>query len=203
MADQDTQAKQTGTEEEASRTDKEQVSIDNVSFTMDKRLDLAFTLFFVFFGALVLFTARNIRSGSIPDPITTKGMPNLAGISLIIIGIILVVQQLRRWSELPGHLVPEEGQEDEKGYPPSWIRAASIILLSFVWAAFLNSLGFLIITPLCLFVGALFMGERKWVQIVLFSIIFSISIWVIFGPLLGIRFPLGPLSHVVQSLIPM
>jgi hypothetical protein len=44
------------------------------------------------------------------------------------------------------------------------------------------------------------MGERSWGSIIAFSVIFAVSIWVIFGPILGIRFPLGPLSHLALSL---
>jgi hypothetical protein len=148
----------------------------------------------------MLMTSHVIRRGAIPDPIGTRGLPNITAVFLIICGIALAVLQLLHWSELPGHLVPEEGQEDEKGYPASWVRAISIILLSWVWGVLLNPLGFLIITPLCLVVGSLLMGEREWGKIIAFSIIFSVSNWVIFGPLLGIRFPLGPLNHWAVSL---
>ena len=73
----------------------------------------------VLLGVFMLIAARDIRAGSIPDPITSRGLPNIMGVFLIIGGIILAVRQLLNWSELPGHLVPEEGQEDEKGYPAS------------------------------------------------------------------------------------
>jgi len=184
----------------ASQSDKEQAAIAKISFTMDKRCDLLFALFFVLLGVFVLITSRDIRAGSIADPITTKGMPTLASISLIVIGIALAAQQLLHWSEVPGHLVPEEGQEDEKGYPASWVRAFSTIFMSLVWLVLLHSLGFLIVTPLCLVVGAIFMGEREWGKIIAFSIIFGFSIWVIFCPLLGIKFPMGPLNPLAQSL---
>jgi len=135
-----------------------------------------------------------------PDQITSRGMPNITGILLIIFGVILAIRQLLHWSELPGHLVPEEGQEDEKGYPATWVRAFGVILLSVLWAWVLKPLGFLIATPLYLFFSAWAMGERSWGSIIAFSVIFSASIWVIFGPVLGIRFPLGPLSHLALSL---
>jgi hypothetical protein len=148
----------------------------------------------------MLIAACDIETGLMPDQITSRGMPDITGVFLIIVGIVLAVRQLLHWSELPGHLVPEEGQEDEKGYPATWVRSFGVILLSVLWAWFLRPLGFLIATPLYLFFSAWVMGERSWGSIIAFSVIFSASIWVIFGPVLGIRFPLGPLNHLALSL---
>jgi len=76
------------------------------------------------------------------------------------------VQQLLSWSKLPGHLVPEEGQEDEKGYPISAARAMGIILLSAVWEWLLDPLGFLIITPLYLIACSWVMSVRSWMKVI-------------------------------------
>jgi hypothetical protein len=197
---EDAKTKKGGTNEDTRPEDEERVSVPVLSITMDKRIDLVLAIGIVLVGVTMLMTSQVIRRGAIPDPIGTRGLPNITGVFLVICGIALAVLQLLHWSDLPGHLVPEEGQEDEKGYPASWVRAISIILLSWVWGVLLNPLGFLIITPLCLVVGSLLMGEREWGKIIAFSIIFSFSNWVIFGPLLGIRFPLGPLNHWAVSL---
>ena len=188
------------TDEETSQENKEKASWEKLPITMDKRIDLAVSVFIVLLGGFLLIATRYLRAGSMPDPITARGLPNIVGTFLIIGGIILAVRQLLTWSKLPGHLVPEEGQEDEKGYPASWIRCFLVILLSFLWEWLLKPLGFLIITPLYLFVSAWIMGEREWGKIIAFSIIFTFTNWIIFGPLLGIRFPLGPLEHLALLL---
>jgi hypothetical protein len=120
---------------------------------------------------------------------------------LIIGGLVLAVQQLRNWSMLPGNLVPEEGQEDEQGYPVSATRAMVIMLLSAVWEWLLNPLGFLIVTPLYLAACSWVMGVKSWVQIIAYSLIYDICAWAIFGPTLGVRFPLGPLQGPIESLL--
>ena len=186
--------------EDTSPGDKEKASWEKLAITMDKRSDLAVSLFIVSVGVLLLIGARDIETGLMPDQITSRGMPDITGLFLVIVGVVLAVRQLLHWSELTGHLVPEEGQEDEKGYPATWVRAFGIILLSVLWAWLLNPLGFLIATPLYLFLSSWVMGERSWGSIIAFSVIFAVSIWVIFGPILGIRFPLGPLSHLALSL---
>jgi len=189
-----------GTKENISQENKEKASWEKLAITMDKRSDLAVSLFIVLVGVLMLIAARDIETGLMPDQITSRGMPDITGLFLVIVGVVLAARQLLHWSELPGHLVPEEGQEDEKGYPATWVRAFGIMLLSVLWGWLLKPLGFLIATPLYLFVSSWVMGERSWGSIIAFSVIFTASIWVIFGPVLGIRFPLGPLSHLALSL---
>jgi hypothetical protein len=179
----------------------EKVAPETIGITMDERVDLAVAVAVVLFGVLILILSQDIRRGSIPDPVTSRGLPNITGIFLVVAGVVLAVRQLLTWSALPGHLVPGDGgQEDEKGYPASPVRTLGIILLGALWAWLLKPLGILIITPLCLFVASLVMNEKSWGQIIAFSIIFPVSVWLIFGPLLGIRFPLGPLAPVVRSL---
>jgi len=171
-----------------------------LAITMDKRVEMVAPIAAILLGALILYEGKGLRIGLIADPITSRGLPIAVGLLLMIGGVVQAVRQLRTWSELPGHLAPEEGQEDEKGYPVSWARCFGIILLSFLWDWLLKPLGFLIITPLYLFLSALVMGEREWGKIIAFSIVFSLASWIIFGPLLSIRFPLGPLSHLAHSL---
>jgi putative tricarboxylic transport membrane protein len=197
---EDGETVKSGTNEETVREDEDNGTMEKLSITMDKRVDLAVAVANVLLGAFIVIAARDIRSGSLPDPITSRGLASMTGTGLVIGGIILAVRQLLTWSKLPGYLVPEEGQEDEKGYPVSAVRAFGIIVLSVLWMWLLKPLGFLIVTPLYLLVSSLVMGERSWVQIIAFSVIFTVSVWVIFGPILGIRFPLGPLTHLAFSL---
>ena len=182
--------------EEPVRDDEENGILEKFSITMNKRIDLAVSVGTALVGAFLVIAARYIRAGSLPDPITSRGLAYITGTGLVIGGIFLAVRQLSNWSELPGHLVPEEGQADEKGYPASAVRAFGIIGLSVLWMWLLKPLGFLIVTPLYLLISSLIMGERAWVQMISFSLIFTVGTWVILGPLLGVRFPLGPLTHL-------
>lgn len=178
----------------------EKTSLEKMSISMDKRADLAMSVFTVLLGVFVLIVARGIRAGSTPDPITSRGLPTIMGVLLIVGGVILAIRQLLHWEELPGHLVPEEGQEDEAGYPSSAVRALGIILLSIVWAWFLEPVGFLFITPLYLVVCEWVMGEKSWMKNVVYSVIYTIASWTIFGLLMGMRLPLGPLDPLAREL---
>jgi hypothetical protein len=171
-----------------------------LEITMDKRIEFAVSVAVIALGVFILLASRNIRAGTIPDPITSRGLANLTGTFLLLGGILLAIRQLLHWSALPGHLVPEEGQTDEKGYTASWIRAFGIIFASFLWLFLLTPLGFLISMLFYLLVSSLIIGVRSWVKIIAYSTLFTILVWIIFGPLLGVRLPLGPLDPLARSL---
>ena len=180
--------------------DEETASLEKIDITMDKRIDLAVTVGVILFGVFMIIEARNIDLGTYLDPITPRGLPEITGLLLVIGGIVLAVRQLSTWRLLPGHLVLEEGQEDEKGHPVSAVRAMLIVLLSILWELLLNPLGFLIISPVYLVACSWVMGVRSWRKIIGFSIILTVGLWYGFGPLMGVRMPLGPLENLVRSL---
>ena len=47
---------------------------------------------------------------------------------------------------------------------------------------------------------ALIMGDRSWLKIVIFPIIYSFLTWYVFSQLLQIILPLGPFTHFARSL---
>jgi putative tricarboxylic transport membrane protein len=197
---QDVRAAERGTNEDASRPEKEEASTEKLSITMDKRIDLAIALAIVLLGVLMLVWARDIQAGQIPDPITSRGLPNIMGIFFIIGGSILGMLRLKTWSALPGNFVPEEGKTDEKGHPASWVRTFGIATGALLWVWLLDPLGYVFVTPLFMLVFLLVMGVRSWMQIIGFPTIFTLATWYIFSQVLQIILPLGPLAPFLRSL---
>jgi hypothetical protein len=197
---EDVQTGKSTPSEDPSQKDEEKASWEKLEITMDKRVNLAVSVFIALVGVSTLILARHIRAGTISDPIGARGLPNMMGVFLIIGGIVLAVQQFLHWSELPGHLMPEEGQGDEKGYPASAFKAIALIVLSMLWGWLLRWWGFLIITPLYLVACGWVMSMRSWKQNVIFSVVYAVSAWLIFGLLFGIRLPLGPFEAFARSL---
>jgi protein-S-isoprenylcysteine O-methyltransferase Ste14 len=196
----DTKTEKDGNNKDANREDKGKPSLQKLSITMDKRVELAVAAAVVLFGVLLIVDARGIEEGLLPDPIGSRGMPEITGIFLIIVGIILGVMRLATWSVLPGHLVPSEGHEDEEGHPASWVRAFSIILAAWLSVWLQRSLSYLIATPLFLFVALWFLGVRSWGKLIAFPIIFTLAVWCIFSQVLGFVIPLGFLTPFARSL---
>ena len=188
------------TNENTSGKEDERAFLETLSITMDKRIDLALDVAIVLLGGFILVASRDVRLGLTPDPITSRGMPEIVGAFLVIAGIVLGAMRLRTWSALPGHLVLEEGKGDEEGHPASWVRAFGIILAAWLSVWLLKPLGFLIVTPLFLFAFLLIMGVRSWGKRIAFPTIYTLATWYIFSQLLKIILPLGPFAPLARSL---
>ena len=186
--------------EETSRGDEGKASPLKLSLTMDKRIDLAVDAAIVLLGVFILVKTRDILPGTVADPITSRGMPNIGGILLIFFGIILTATRLLTWSALPSNLVPAEGKEDEEGHPASWIRAWAVILAAWLSVWLLKPLGFLLATPPFLLVFLLIMGVRSWGRLISYPIIYTLLTWYVFSQLLKVILPLGPLTRLGRSL---
>jgi hypothetical protein len=197
---EDAQAAKRGTNEEGGRSEKEEASPEKLSITMDKRVDLAVIVAIVLLGAFFLIEAGGIREGTLPDPITSRGLPKIVGIFFIIVGSILTVLRLLTWSALPGNFVPAEGSTDEEGHPASALRAFGIAMAALLWVWLVSALGYLFVTPLFMVALSLVMGVRSRVKIIGFSAIYTLGTWVIFSLILKITLPLGPLAAYFRSL---
>ena len=169
---------------------------------MDKRVDLAVAVFIVLLGVFILIAARDIRAGIDPRPDHLTGPAEHHG-------------------HIPYHRRDYSGgaaaSDTGRSCPATWCRRrvrrtrrdtrppgsvpSASYLLSMLWEWLLKPLGFLIVTPLYLLVclmghGRAVVGEDHRLS----RSSSPSSTWVIFGPLLGIRFPLGPLEPLARSL---
>ena len=180
--------------------DQQQASVEGLSITMDKRIDLVISVIIVLLGAFIIVGARNIRAGSIPDPIGSRGLANITGSFLIIFGIALAVLRLISWSALPGNLVPNDGQLDEEGYPASTLRYFATALSALLWVWLMKPLGFIIVTPLFMLALIFLMGTRSKMKLIAFPTLFSFMLWYAFSQPLHVILPLGPLTRIARSL---
>ena len=170
-----------------------------VRLTLDKRIDLAINVVIILYGIFLIVEARDIPEGMLPDPITSKGMPYLTGVFLIIGGIILGALRLASWSALPGNLVLGEGHEDEEGLPSSWTRVFGIVIVTFLAMALMPYLGYLIAIPIFMIMAVWLMGARTWALVVWFPLIYTIVTWYIFSQPLQFVIPLGFLAPIFRA----
>ena len=193
-----------GTNENTGGEDEENASLEMVEETvdiaMDKRIDLAVAAAVTVVGVLILIGAKDISEGSVTDPVGSRGLAHVTGAWLVIAGIALSIRQLLTWSALPGNLVPLEGQADDEGHPASWVRFLGVTLASLLSLLFLRPLGYLIVTPVLLFIIVWIMGVRSKAKLIAFPIIFTVTVWLMFGPILGVRLPMGPLTSLAQQM---
>ena len=196
----DAETAKSGAVEDVGREDEEKAAPEKVSITMDKRIELAVAVALILSGVFMLITARDIPPGSVDDPLTSRGLPNITAVLLIIFGVILTVMRLLTWSRLPGNLVPAEGKGDEEGHPASWIRAWSVVVAAWLAMWLLTPVGFLFSMPLFLLTYLLIMGVRSWKMLIGFPVIYTLVTWYIFAQPLKVMLPLGPITPFARSL---
>jgi len=170
-----------------------------IRLTMDKRIELVIAGAIVLFGIFLIAGAVKFQKGVVPDPITSKGMPYLIGSFCIACGIALGALRLKSWSVLPGNMVPGEGHEDEERHPSSWVRVFSIVLTTWLSVVLLNSVGYLIVTPIFMIISIWLMGTRSWGKLVIFPIVYTLLTWYLFSQPLQFVLPLGFLAPFFRS----
>ena len=162
---------------------------DVTTRTVGRELVLAVTVMIIGVGLIVY--AGTIREGSIPDPITSQGLPRGTGVLLILFGALITARTLAYARRHPGRRIPSTGGDDEPGFPSSAARAFAFLAGSALWAYLVDRLGYFIVTPVILAAGLAAMGIRSWLKIVLISVGFTIVAWLMFYEILGIQLPLG------------
>jgi len=173
-----------------------------------ERVDLAIAIGLALFGlGVIVMTATTIRPSTnriTYDPVGPRGVPFSAGVLCLVLGALLTVSLLRARTRETAVIAADDGAADLAGddprYPASAIQAFKIVLWTFVYAFVLTPLGYLIATPLHIAACLWTAKTRRRSLLVWFPIIYTIVTYGIFGPLLNVRIPLGPLEGLIEGL---
>ena len=168
---------------------------------MDKRLDFVCNLISLGMGVWLLHLSGQLGHVSWGDEIGPAGFPKALAYLLILMSLLVMCRQILKWRRAPGWKVAPEGAEDVPGFPVSIPRVFIFIMLAFAYIFSFKPLGLLISTPLYLVTSLFINGIRKAKQLVSVSIGFTVAIFIIFVILARVRFPLGPLDFISDSLI--
>lgn len=167
---------------------------------MDRRVDLALAIVIMALGACVIFFASEIRLGLIKDPIGPRSFFYGIGGLFIVGGGIIAARLVRNWQAAPTNDLVSEGTADEPEYPASGMRAGALFVLSLVYAALIQPLGYLLSTPLFIAAGLIVMGERGWKLIAALSVIFTVVAYIVFAQLLNVRIVVGPFTDWFREM---
>jgi hypothetical protein len=143
--------------------------------------------FFTGIGIVIFSAAMFAVAGRMSPPASfglgPGGYPMLVTGVLTALGIILAIQgwlQMRRAAQ--GEAVREKDSAGAKKlFIPRELRGVAILALSFWLYVFLiRYLGYLITTPIFLFLFLLQYGDRKWLRMILVSVITTVASWALF-----------------------
>jgi hypothetical protein len=84
------------------------------------------------------------------------------------------------------------GKSIRESDPGASLRLLPPLVVAFLYAFLLKRLGFVIITPILIFVTAYYFGYRRKVRLILVSIGFTGILYLLFGLFLRVPFPLFP-----------
>jgi hypothetical protein len=170
-----------------------------IDIKMDKRVDLLLALIVVAVGAYVCFTASHFRTGSFPDPLTSRGFPYITGGFMILAGLFSAARRVLTWSSFPGNLVVSEGKEDDPRHISSSSRPYLMMALAAAWCFLVRPAGYLVVTPLMMAGMAWLMGVRSRGKLIGFPLAYTLIVWVVFSQILHIVLPLGPLTSLFRA----
>lgn len=172
---------------------------ESVTFETDKLVDLAVSVVVLVTGAFIFAEATTFRTGSFPDPVTSRGLPYFTGAFMMFGAVLTIARRVYTWNTVPGRYALTEGTPDEAGQSASAIRTFVIVALAVGWAALLRPLGFLIVTPPLILAMLWVVNVRAPGKLVVFPLGFTAVIWVSFSQFVGVALPLGPLSALARS----
>ncbi|MCB7135118.1 tripartite tricarboxylate transporter TctB family protein [Cellulosimicrobium marinum] len=146
-------------------------------------------------GLFVLLDAGTIVVPGSANTLGPRAFPYLVGAMLLVTGLVLLVAVWR------GHGgSPEEGEDVDPDAPTDWLTVGLLgaVLLVHVWT--INLLGWPFAAALLFAGAAVALGARPWWRAALLGLLLGLVVQVVFGGLLGLSLPPGPLLEGVGWL---
>ena len=160
----------------------------------------------------ILFLAVGIwawfQTDSFPEVANTyvqaSTFPRVMIVGMLIFSVVLLVQSILKLMSAMKDTDPlavEVGTLNplkDKGVAMAYV----VIVLCILFAALFKSCGYI----LCAFVISMaimyIIGNRKWLQMVLVSLLVPLAMWLVFYKVLTVNIPLGPLNFL-RTLVDM
>jgi putative tricarboxylic transport membrane protein len=167
----------------------------------DRWVEVAGGLTFAVFGAAIVligqFTLREDIQGDLLGP---KAFPWMLGSSLFVGGLYVALRAWRLPAAQVEAALESEGDEDEPGVPSSLVRAAAVMGLALLYTVVLDSIGYLIATPLFVAAGLYALAMRSKVGIIAVSLLLTAFCYYVFAEVLSVPLPSGLLTGPLRAL---
>ncbi|WP_019588264.1 tripartite tricarboxylate transporter TctB family protein [Deinococcus apachensis] len=153
--------------------------------------DLLVALGVTVLGLLLLLGTYQIPFG-INAVVGPRVFPLIVSVGLTALGVLLTVNALR------GDRAEPAAEEDTDPNAPVHLGAAGIVLGGFLLGTvLLPTLGFVIGTAIMYFSVALAFGERRWLLMLVVSLLVALVTYEVFTRGLGLNLPPGVLRGIV------
>ncbi|GAB2464293.1 hypothetical protein GCM10027063_02050 [Promicromonospora xylanilytica] len=146
-------------------------------------------------GAYVLVAAGSITVPGSANTLGPRAFPYLVGGMLLVAGIVLVVLILS------GRAGEEEGGEDvDPTVRADWLTVVLLVATLVVHVFAINVVGWPFAAAILFGGAAVVLGARPWWRAALIGLVLGLVVQVLFGGVLGLSLPPGPLLEGVPFL---
>jgi putative tricarboxylic transport membrane protein len=146
-------------------------------------------------GVYVLVAAGSITVPTSTNTLGPRAFPYLVGGMLVAAGVVLVILVLS------GRTGEEEGGEDvDPTVRTDWLTVVLLVVTLVVHVFVINVIGWPFAAAILFAGAAVILGARPWWRAALVGLVLGLVVQVIFGGLLGLSLPPGPLLEGVPFL---
>ncbi|GII98557.1 putative tricarboxylic transport membrane protein [Sediminihabitans luteus] len=143
-------------------------------------------------GIFVLVDTRTIVVPGSANTLGPRAFPYLVGALLVGAGITLLVGLAR------GRHGEEEGGEDvDASVPTDWRTVALLVAVFLAHVLTITTIGWPLAATLLFGGSAIVLGARPWWRALALGLVLAVTVQVVFGGLLGLSLPPGPLFESV------
>ncbi|WP_298819295.1 tripartite tricarboxylate transporter TctB family protein [Chloroflexus sp.] len=142
-------------------------------------------------GGVILTQTSQIGENLGYTIIGPRFFPTLVGIGFLILGGLLFL----RLTMFPDQTLIDEVVAEERMI--DWLMTATVLALLVVYAALLESLGYVLATTIFFALNSRVLGSRRLRRDVLIGFAIGIAVYLFFTRLLGVRLPAGLLSGLL------
>lgn len=152
------------------------------------------------FGLAYIAQARAIEDSLLSDAVGAGGVPQAAGIVLLLASLVLIVKSFLARATAPAEAVAERdasgvGQQIGHGVAvgAAMRRGAALVAALVVYAWLLPRLGYMGSISVLVLAVAVLAGARRESRLLLFAALSGVALWAMFDLALKIRMPVGSL----------
>jgi len=144
-------------------------------------------------GATYYSVASEIPKSMLSDEIGPGGVPAAVGLAAMVVSVLIMLKALMAWNQ--GRLAakmasPVTADEAAEAGESHWLSVILVLVLVSL-IVILPILGYVTSIFLLIMISAALAGHHKSIKLVAFSLITSITLYVIFQFVMGIKLPKG------------
>ena len=145
-------------------------------------------------GAIYYSVASVIPKSMLSDEIGPGGVPAVVGLAAMVVSVLIMLKAIVVWNQerLAAKLVsPVATDEAEETGGSHWL-SVSLVLVLVSLIVILPILGYIISIFLLIMVSAALSGHAKNLKLLVFSLVSSVTLYVIFQVIMSVKLPKGP-----------